>query len=84
MKAIVTLMITLFILQASVVTVPGSSGQAGCQIRCWVRHERCLSAAYDAYRRCRRFGEEMQCYYVLQFQERICNREYRHCVRWCR
>ena len=84
MKVIATLMITLFVLQASVATVPGRSGRAVCQIKCWVNYDRCVSAAYDEYRRCRRFGEEMQCYFALQFQKAICNREYRSCNSGCR
>jgi len=84
MKAIATLMITLFVLQASVATVPGRSGREVCYENCWKRYDRCLSAAYDDYWRCRRFGEEMQCYFAFDFQRRICNWEYRSCMRSCR
>ena len=84
MKAIAILMITLFVLQASVVTVPGSSGREACKRYCWIRYDWCLSAAYDNYRRCRRYGEEMQCYFAFEFARRICNWEYRSCMRSCR
>ena len=84
MKAIATLMITLFVLNASVATVPGISGRAACHRNCWSSYDRCLSAAYDNYRRCRRFGEEMQCYYAFAFARSMCNRDFSACIRWCR
>ena len=84
MKVIATLIITLVILQASVATVPAGLGTWACKSACWARYEWCLSAAYEAYRRCQRFGEEMQCQFVLEFQKRICNRQYRSCMDWCR
>ena len=84
MKAIATLMITLFVLQVSIATVPGRSGQAVCYKNCWRSYERCLSQAYDDYQRCRRFGEEMQCYFAYDLNRRICSREFRNCMTWCR
>ncbi len=84
MKLIATLMITLIVLQASVVTVPAGADTWACKIACWARYEWCTSAAYEAYRRCKRFGEEAQCQFVLEFQKRICNRQYRSCMDWCR
>lgn len=84
MKAIATLMITLFVLQVSVATVPGRSGQAACYRNCSIRYDQCLSQAYDEYRRCRRFGEEMQCYFAYEFNRRSCSWDYRSCMRWCR
>ena len=79
MKSIATLMITLFVLHASVSIVPGRSGQWVCRMNCWNQYERCASWAYDDYRRCRRFGEEMQCYFAFQTQKGSCRRDYRDC-----
>lgn len=84
MKAIATLMITLFVLQVSIATVPGRSGREVCHRNCWIRYEQCLSQAYDEYRRCLRFGEEMQCYYSYYFNRSSCSQDYRNCMRWCR
>lgn len=84
MKIFFTLMITLAVLQGSVATVPAEPIEWICKVACWARYEWCESSAYSNYRRCQRFGEEAQCHYVLEYQKRICNRQYDSCMNWCR
>lgn len=84
MKLVATLMITLFVLQASIATVPASTGKWACKVACWNDYRRCVSAAYNDYQRCQRFGEEAQCQFVLEFQKAICYRQYDSCTSSCR
>ena len=84
MKLIATLIITLIVLQGSVATVPAGPITWLCKSACWARYAWCESAAYSAYRRCQRFGEEAQCQAVLEFQKGMCDREYASCMDWCR
>ena len=84
MKLIATLIITLFVLQGSVATLPATLETWVCKTACWARYEWCFSAADSAYQRCKRYGEEAQCQFVFEYKKSICNRQYASCMDWCR
>lgn len=54
-----------------------------CASRCSDKRDECEDDAYNAYRRCQRYGEESQCYGVYQRQLDVCESEYYSCLLGC-